>query len=361
MIRTQIVDQDQLITTTRNGRYGDHRRGLHVYADEMYDYIPRRLPFLNEVTGSNSVNINGLATGTEEVIYADTGGAYVGTYAGPGVVDFASIEQVDSGVTSIKMFDLRNNDPVRLIKAAPQSLANLLVLNFAIYITRFDPAVQTINIGLYLNNVLVGNEVSVVNYIDGNVTGAWQSASLRLTDLNVGAGDFDEFRITAIYNTGNRPRFYMDTISLFQDGGAKFIAKPAATSIVEFKLAEIYIEAPKAVQTGDFPPQHPVDAATFFGQLLGVGINFQRFREGESLVAATYRRAGDLISGGWDVVESGGTSASTWVKLRIDLQIWTLVDGRAGDRLELTISDDLSYLTDFKAILIGRELITTLE
>ena len=330
--------------------------GPVVYTDDLLQYNQRSLLFFSE-EGSRNLNIDGSFGGTPEGIHNGTDSAEWTAAATVGTWDFASTAQANTGTKSIEALNMSDGDTATISKGSDLAFANFTSITGFIYLTRFNTSFQEILISFTDNGVLVGASMDLINFIDGGLLNAWQKFSIPKAALGQNGTTVDAMVLQFTSSGGSAPRAYFDDIQIEETGGVEFIARPANGNTVIFDRYEFLFADALAGTVAD-----GTMAGLDHNKILGLasltnGFSFQRVAQGVPQVSLVMRNFGDMMGFTFQPMPapfSDGTN--TIIKMVALLPEPAVLNGKTGDKVTVTINDDMSGLQIFRIILVGKEL-----
>lgn len=355
-IESQIVGESGDAAEVRRGNFNGRPFGVVAHTTELYDWKQRSILFTDD-DGSRNINIDASFGGTPDGVHNGTDAVEWTAAATVGTWDFASTIQSHSGTKSIRANNMSNGDIATISKGSSLDFSAYTAFSGWIYIERFQDTTQQIWATFTLSSITIGNSVNISDYIDGSTSGAWQKFVIPKSDLGITDVDVDALVIEFVVSSGKAPRVYFDDMQIEETGGKVFTASPNIDKVFQYNAIEFYF-ADAIASTLASGTMHNLA----YDQILGVtalssGIGLQRFENGKPQVTVIMRNLSEMLSSTFDIINVGSDGTNTFLKLRVKLPVWITLDGKERDRVQLSISDDLSGLLEFKAILIGRELI----
>ena len=334
--------------------------GPVVYTDELLQYKQRSLLFFSD-EGSRDLNIDGGFGGTPELIHNGTDSVEWTAVATVGTWDFASTTQANTtygGTKSIEALNMSDGDTATISKGSDLAFANFTAVTGFIYLTRFNQSFQEILISFTDNGILVGTSMDLMNFVDGGLLNVWQKFSISKASLGQNGTSVDALVIQFTSTGGSAPRAYFDDIRVEESGGVVFTARPPNGNTVIFDRYEFLFADALAGTVAD-----GTMAGLDHNKILGLtsltnGFAFQRVAEGVPQVSLVMRNFGDMMGFTFNpepVPFSDGTN--TIIKMVALLPEPAVLNGKSGDKVTVTINDDMTGLTIFRIILIGKELV----
>lgn len=358
-VELEGADKDGVIHKT-NLVNRNKMSGPVVYSDDLIQYRQRSLLFFSD-EGSRDLNINGGFGGTPDNIHDGTDNTYWTAAATSGTWDFASTAEANTtygGTKSIEALNMSNGDTATISRGSDIAFANYTAVTGFVKLLRFNTSQQAINLSFSDNGILVGFQMDLLNFIDGGLLNVWQKFSIPKASLGQNGTSVDAMLIQFTSSGGAAPRVYFDDIRIEETGGVQFVAQPAVGKIVEFDRYEFLFADALAGTVAD-----GTMAGVSHNKILGLarltnGFSFQRIADGVPQISLVMRNFGDMMGFTFrpEVVPfSDGTD--TMVKMVVNLPVPAKLDATKGDRVTVTINDDMEGLTLFRAILVGKERI----
>lgn len=331
----------------------DYPRGLVTYVEPIRNYEPGSIVFSNLANGS-SMSVNGSTVGSSAETIHDGGDTSAWTASTlSGTWDFTS----DISVTSAN-----NNDAALFTKATPFNLGTAphVSMSGAVTLGTYSGVQNTILLQYRLAGTNLGNQLELDTYIDTGIISSSQSFQISLADFGLEGQTVDELVITMIRNGGVQPTVDFDDLKI-EDTGAK-VYEVVAEQGNAFKFKDLSIvvvtSAPTGVDSsGSLYPTTPnIDYSTFMGTTLSNGINIRWTRKQEVRFSGTFRKLSDFFLFGFHLETLIDNGTYTCIRLRIpfyDEGNDGVLDSRTGDKMEITIADDLSLFMEVRAMLRG--------
>lgn len=330
----------------------DYPRGLVTYVEPIRKYEPGNIVFSNLVDGS-SMNVDGSTLGSSAETIHDGGDTSAWTASTlSGTWNFSS----DISVTSAN-----NNDAALFTKADPPLvLSSYVTMTGAVTLWTYSGVQNTILLQYRLAGANLGNQLELDTYIDTGIINLSQSFQISLADFGLEGQTVDELVITMTRNGGVQPTVDFDDLKI-EDTGAK-VYEVVAKQGNAFKFKDLSIvvvtSAPTGVDSsGSLYPTTPnIDYSTFMGTTLLNGINIRWTRKQEVRFSGTFRKLSDFFLFGFHLETLIDNGTYTCIRLRIpfyDEGNDGVLDSRTGDKMEITIADNLSLFTEVRAMLRG--------
>ena len=156
-----------------------------VYSADYREYNGAGIPLTDE-NGSAEMAVNASIGGTPEVVYLDDPTTNWTNTALSGTWDFASTAITPQGGTEcIDATGTVNGSIAQIERSSSISLSGYTALSGYIYITRFE-ANDDVDIYLRLAGVLVGNSVTIRDYVNVGNQNTWLPFVIPLTGIVTG-------------------------------------------------------------------------------------------------------------------------------------------------------------------------------
>jgi hypothetical protein len=292
---------------------------------------------------------DGVHNGTDTVLWS--------AVATSGSWDFANTLEPHTGLRAIRAWNMSDGDTATISKGSTLDFSDYSSLSGWIYIRRLNATTQQLRVCFTAGGVLVGNTANIVDYIDSGSADVYQRFAIPKADLGIADVEVDALEFYFVVDSGLSPRVYIDDIQIEESGGRSFVAMPAPGVTYQYRRLELTLagNVPGVVADGTMK-------GLAYDELLGLpvlesGITLQTFEKGLPQVAVTFKQLSDFIGFTFCIDESFSDGENTLIKLVVDLPAWVTLDAADDDRVEMLLSDDLSPLLVFNAIIIGREMV----
>jgi hypothetical protein len=336
------------------GRGG--KAGLLVYNEERLQWKQRTILFTSE-DGSRNMNVNGTVSGTPDNIHDGVDNVYWTAVATTGTWDFESTTQFHSGAKSIQAINMSDGDVATISKGSDLAFANFAAVSGWIFITKVNVLNNEFNITFYGSSVQVGTSVNILDYVDSGTLNTWHQYIIPKSDFGILTQTIDELTVSVVRNTGAAPGFYLDDMQIEETSGIKFIAKPATGEVFEFQRVELYFEDALASTLADATmPFLKLDG--ILGITPTIGFTLQRFENRAPQITVVFKTLSDMMSLTYRTLDYGSDGTKTFLKMVSELSQNSKLIEQNSDRLEITINDDFTGLLNFRAYLVGRELLS---
>ena len=332
---------------------------LEVATRPSREYVARSLFFRNEIYGLNlnqnaslGGSTDGIHDGTDTALW--TASALGGTWTFNST--FSATGWPTNGTQSIDATATTNGDQALFTRSSAIDSGNYSAVSGKIYLSSFDDTRHSVLIFFRLAGVQVGTATDITNFVDSGSLNAAQQFVIPLSTLGV-TGNIDEMVIQTVRTSGSQPDYYLDEISLSQSGSFVYTVEPQTGQTYEFDTVEFLMADALNTTLTDASMQN-----LSYDQILGVsqlpnGINLRLTIGGRILFSGTFRDLGDILIAAFTVESSGCDGTNTFLKLTAKLSSFVKLKADRRDKLEITISDDLSGLLRFRANVRGRLLL----
>jgi len=310
--------------------------------------------FTSETYGVD-MNVNISFSGTPEIVYIDNVEWTATDIVGGGKTTFASADQNHSltGTFSIKNDNSPDGDLYQLATLTPVDMNGYVALSMWVYVDK-DWTVGDV-VDLYgfdtTANLQVGNSIDLSNYFDFTTTKVWQKVVVPLSAFGEMATYeiLDALRVRQTASTGKAPKYYLDDIQFEQTGTpAPFVIVPDKGTWLHVKSFTFSFAAaiPGTLANGAMPV---LSYDKLLGVLPAVGINYQRVQELKTVFSVTFKTIMDLLQIANSKISSvGSDGTNTFVVINFPNEEPLILKPENSDRLQFTVSDDLSGLLHFK-------------
>jgi hypothetical protein len=328
--------------------------GILAYTEPFKDVVGQVKALVSPTTGAD-FNINAAFGGTPEVVHNGTDSvAWTGT-ALTGTWTFDSTAQAQAGTKSVDATATINNDEAQFEDGTPISNTGYTALTGFIYLTSWSPVgTKDVRLRNRLGGVDTGNELDLSNYIDTGNLGVWQNFTIPITDFGMPPQNIDQLIIKTIdVGGGTPPDYYLDTIQWEETGGVTFTTEADKESIYSVTNINITFADAYASTLADASHQKiPYNSLLALAALTD-GISLKITTNELNDFNGIFRQHIDFMSFPGVKCQSGGDGTNTWVTYDIPLVPPALLDSRTNDKIELSISEDLSGLLYARAFVRG--------
>lgn len=366
MIKSLVTDVNGTIAHIDKDK--DYGNALIVATRELKDYSYAFKFFVNDTYGINMNKNGSLSATVTELIYDEDVGApgewnmstIVGTAAS---FIYDSVVQHYHGSVSI---DARGSNDGYIAQAAKGSSFSLVGYQFLtgyIYITTWAVA-GTKQVLLYgwdtAGATMVGNSVNIGNYVNTTQFNVWQKFTIPLTDMMLTNETIDALRIQTVdIGTGLAPDYFLDYMkfegSATGGGNLDYIVEPNPDSrLYVYNMYTTFVASYSGTLSDATMPKIPYDSFLGLGPLAS-GMLFRVIKDNENLYTIVFRNLFDIMSFTRSTItDFGSDGTNTWFKLNLQFDPPFFLNSTGGDKIIITIRDDMSSLLGFRTTLNGR-------
>jgi hypothetical protein len=359
-LSTRVKGAAGEVVTAQTYSDGDHEHvALEVATRPALHYIPRSIFFSNPTFGVN-LNQNAAFGGTPDGIHNGTDSVLWTASALSGAWDFASTAQSNSGTRSIDATSTTNGDQALFSRSSAVSSASYTAISGFVYLTTFNATRHEIQITLRLAGANSSLTLDITDFVDVGQLDTWQKWVIPF-DTILPTGSIDELLIQTVRASGNQPDYYLDDIQLEETGSIVYTCEPARGVRYEFDTLELFlVDALDTTLLNGTMPNLSYDKILGLPALSG-GINLRLTTESEVRFSGTFSDLGDILFAAFEIIDIGCDGTNTFLKLRAKLSDFVVMRSESRDKIELTLSDNLSGLLRFRANIRGRERINADE
>jgi len=322
--------------------------GMVVFTDALYDRKPRFDFAFNPDFGVEmaiDARFTGVAVGLHDGLDSTlwTASSVLGTK-----FTFNSTDRFKEGAQSVKTDNPAAGDIMQFTHPSSTiDLSNYVALSMFINVDKDWVVGDSIEIYGWDTGgaVEVGNRVKIEDYLNFSQFDQWHGVTISLSDMGLTESTIDAFRIQIITKSGKSPKWYLDVFQVEQAGGnTEFDLHPPHGT--EYSISDIrltMIDAYDATLLNSSMPNLSYD------QFLGVsklnnGINIRVQKDNEIQFAANATCIADFLRAGADLTNMICDGTNTSVTIVEAFTAPLKLDYRKGDKITVTISDDLSGL-----------------
>jgi len=355
-VKAYIVDLLGQAASIKRGKVKGEQLGLVVYSSPQNHWTTTSIPFLSSI-GSPLLNVDGSASGATDGIHDGTDTALWTGSALSGTWDFASTTQFNSGAMSVDATATVNGDQAQFERSSSIDSGDFAILTGFIYLTKFNAVRNSIPIRFLLAGTPVGITVNLDDFINTATLNSWQSFIVPLCDFMV-TGDIDQMVVETATTSGSTPEYFLDDLNLRAGGGEVFTAQVPKDRTFRLTKIEITfrddIDLFASVGGGENATAWSINPDGIMGlSALTNGLAVRSVVNGITGQSAVLRNMADMLYTVFSVSDVFAQGTDAIVKLESSVDSMLFLDGAQDDRVELVVSDDLTGLTDFRAILRG--------
>jgi hypothetical protein len=337
---------NQSASITKGTVEGDPN-GLLAYCADYREYNGAAFALIDS-DGNAEMAGDWSASGTPDNVYIDDPTTNWTNSTLSGTWDFASTAITPQGGTEcIDGTSTVDGDQIQIERSSDLDMGSYEAVSGYIYLTKYNATRNSILLSLGNADTVQGNSVNIGDYIDTGSLNAWQQFTIPKADLGITDQDIDQFNITVGNTSGQPADFYLDTLNIEESGGQLFSATiPRGITFELYSINYMFHDNITQIEPN---------------QIMGLskltnGITIRTEVGGRATFGAGARSFAELIAAGaqLDSTIIGATeSCVNFVSLS---PAFTRLKGDDNDRFSFFLSDDLSGLTSFRAILRGRIL-----
>ena len=355
-VKAYITDLLGQAAEIMRGKIKGARLGLVVYSSPQHHWTTTSIPFLSSA-GSPLLNVDGSASGATDGIHDGTDTSLWTATALSGTWDFASTVQFNSGAMSVDATATVDGDQAELERSSALDSGNFAILTGAVYLEKFNATRNSIPINFLLAGTPNGLTVNLGDFIDTSFLNAWQSFIVPLCDFMV-TGDIDQMVVETATVSGSTAEYYLDDLDLRAGGGEVFTAQVPKDRTFRLTKIEVTfrddIDLFATVGANENATAWSINPNGIMGlAALTNGLAVRSVVDGVTGQSAVLRNMADMLYTVFSVSDVFAQGTDAIVKLESSVTTMIFFDGAQDDRVELVISDDMTGLTDFRAILRG--------
>jgi len=333
----------------------DRDNGPVVYTTPFVELDPKNIPFTNTTFGAE-MNQSVTFSGSPEGIHDGTDSALWTASTISGTWTFDSTTNPQAGTKCVDATATVNNDTALFSDGTTTNMANFTAITGQIRLEAFDTTKGNhVEMQFRLAGALIGNAINLEDFVDPLVFDIYQGFVIPKAALGLSTQTVDEMVITTLRDAGPAPDYRLDAMQIEAAGvPAVFTAAPVKGTV--FRISSIVFILVDALASTLADAGLPFLA---YNSLLGVsalsnGIVFTFTKNNTVSFSGNIKQLSDfLLFGLQPKAFSDGTN--TTLILVNDLPTDIVMDARRGDNISLTLSDDLSGLILFRALVRGGE------
>lgn len=348
MWRMRITDWKSKLSAAVHSH--DDIPGLVAYTRTDHLWTASVLPLLNADYG-NAMNQNGATGGTPDQVHDGldttlwTGSNIIGAK-----VTFNSTDRFQQGSQSVKVDNMAVGDVCQFAKGSDVTMSNYA--SITVWINVDKDWLPDDHVQFYAwdsaAGAEVGNRVTLDEYFDNSAFDTWHSIVLSLDDLGIsGATTVDAFRVEQTQKQGGKaPKYYLDQIQIEQTG------VPVTFQTFKDKTRDFYAYGVRVAFKDNVTVIEPSE---FMGVAkLANGVQYRRVIENEIQFNISVREMSDFMLMGFKEYNRTTGAADTFVMYDVDFSQPIIMSGDANENyISLTVSDDLSSMTELNALVFG--------
>jgi hypothetical protein len=308
--------------------------------------------FVNPDYGYN-MSIAAGFSGTPEYIHNGTDSSYWTASAIIGNWVFNSTDQAHTGTKSIDATATDDSDIAQITRGSVIDLTNRAAITGWIYISNWDDKdIKRVDMFGWntATGLMVGDVVSLKDYIDVGLVDTWQRFAVSLVGMRLVNETIDAIRIKTVdIGAGNTPRYYLDDIQIEETGGGiEFSINPDSDSWLYVNNYSIFmVDACSSVLADATMPYFSYDKFLDVPSL-SVGILYRRFVSEKITLSFPFKNLGEILMfPGATIEDYGSDGTNTFLKILVDLKEPIILRSENADKISFVVSDDLSPLLKF--------------
>lgn len=351
-------NHDPAKVAVQTHRRGGREIGAVVYTEDLVEYRPRSTPLVNGDFGQ-AMNQNAAFGGTPVGVH--NGGDVVQwtatTEAGSGI-DFASTTVAYAGSASVRFNSCPLNTIGQFDKGSDLVYSSYTAITMYVYVNRrWDEGLDEVEVYCWDTgtSAIVGNRVQLTSYLDEANYDVWQRVVIPFADLGV-SSNFDAIRVEVTEIELQSPDFFLDNIQVEETGTPiEYRAKSLSgrryfVRSVRFTFTDAWDLSTSAGDAAALGLSH--------NRFLGVsalpnGILFRRVNQGKVAFAVPLRDLKDMMAIGFNVVNVMCDETNSLMNVEVYFERPLILYGDTESYFSVTISDNLSGLTDMRCYLRG--------
>ena len=330
---------------TKDGTLETDSRGVNVYTTPSREYFGAGLRLIDS-TGSSEMAVDGSIGGTPDSAYIDSTTANWTQAAISGAWDFASTAiTAQGGTQSIDATGTIDSSQMQLERTSSISLTNYSALSGYVYLTSFNVSKHTISMEVRLAGILQGVSVDITDFVDVGLLNTWQRFVIPKGIMLLEGESVDQVVFTTNSSSGQPPNYYLDTINIEEQGGVLYSFTPPPGLVFELYSVDFVLRDNVSI----------IEPENFMGlPALTNGVRVRTQVDGITRFSGGVKSIADWLDGGSNIksVIQGTSTAAVQIQ-GIAPGTTIRINGNKGDNYNLSISDNLSSLTSFKAIIRG--------
>lgn len=329
---------------TNTGTLDTDVRGTQVYTTPAREYFGAGLQLINSL-GSTDMAVDGSIGGTPDSAYIDSTTANWTQAAISGAWDFASTTVFQGGTESIDATGTSDGNQMQLERTSSLSMSGYSAISGYIYITGFNATKHTVSMELRLAGVLQGVSVDITDFVDTGTLNTWHAFVIPKESLDISSETIDQIVFTTHSSSGQPPNYYLDTINIEEQGGVLYSFAPPKGMVFELYSVDFVLRDNVSI----------IEPENFMGlAALTNGVRVRTQVDGITRFSGGVKSIADWLDGGSNVksLMQGASNAAIQIQ-GLAPGVTIRIDGNKGDNYNISISDDLSSLTSFKAIVRG--------
>lgn len=352
--------------TTRNAHV--HERlghpGLVTFQADLFTFSPRPIFFFNATNGI-AMNVNAAFSGVPLIVCN-------GSESSPADWAFSQIvgtkasdentDQKNSGSNSVHWNNGALNDIIEFDNGSDVAVGSYVGVSLFIYVDK-DWSIDD-EISMYAwdtgTSAVVGNAVDLGDFFDAQTFDVFQGMAVSFDQLGLLSGTFDAIRFEITAKSGPSPKIYLDDVQVEAASGAaeyRVNKNPAKDYHIKSVILSFVDVFAGTLSNASMP-------ALAFDQILAVasltnGILFKLVQNNKVTFTVNVKQLSDFLRAGNVITHTISDGTDTMLTVSIPFPDPIVLQGSpASNYLSLTVSDNLSVLTQMNAVARGSDLIS---
>ncbi len=330
--------------------------GIAVYTSPIKDFVHTKIKATHPTYGTQIAR-DARFSGTPDVIHNGTDTvAWTGSNLSGTNFVFDSTTVAQAGTKSISATATVNNNEALLTRGSALTVASYVGITGYVYTTSWGVN-SNIQIFARLAGVVVSSTVNLSNYIIGTSYGTWQKFAIPFSALAFTSSTFDQLVIRTIGSGGSTPDYYLDTLQVEESAGASIYSiTPQRGHILSLDTLTIaMVDAYDTTLASNSVSK--ISYNKFLNlSALTTGIQVVIYSKGDVLESDLFKHHLDIVSYPNCTYNIGADATNAYIVYTIKFPHPIELDARVGDKVEITISENLSDLLSLEITGSGGEV-----
>lgn len=261
-----------------------------------------------------------------------------------------------AGSTSVRIDNPALNDVMEFDKGSDQSLNGYTAISLWIYIDKDWAINDSVSLYGWDNGVQVGTKIFLENYFSWSVFDVWHKISIPLSDMSLVDETIDSLRVQIETIDTKSPKFYLDDIQIEETGNPiTFTLRPVKNTWLYINtLVYGLVDAYDSTLLNGTMPNLSYNKLLGMNSLPG-GITWTEYLAGELTATFTVHNLMDALElPNASIKTVGGDGTNTWLTLEFRFDYPIVLKAEDGDKLTITLTDDLTDLLRLRAYTSGK-------
>jgi hypothetical protein len=353
-IKVHIADPASGLSASIDNSDSAEENGLIVATRPLKVNIPNVLPFINPTYGID-MNQDGSSGGIPIKIHDGTDSVlWTRSSIVRSEFTFDSTDQnhTAAGSKSVRFAAPNVGDIAQFDSGGLFSLTGYVSITMWIYVSASWAVGDQIEIYGYdtVANSIVGNSVALSQYFDWSIFGTWHKITISLEDLGLQDQTIDVIRIENVAKQSVPPIFYIDDIQIEETGDPIVFTLEPNKGVWYYvrNIRYLFADAYDSTLASSSMPKIPYDSILGVSQL-DTGILYALTKDGITRGFPVRQFLDFMQIPDMKVVSVGGDGTNTWMVLETESTTPIILKSENGDKITITISDDLSGFLQFRA------------